>query len=76
MKIAMVLLYNYIRVNGLFGTVKMVLNVHDEIVVEFPEDMENTWVPTQKRLMKQAADVVVPSGLLDCEIKTAYEWAK
>lgn len=75
LKIAMVLIYQYIRDNNLFGIVKMVLNVHDELVCEYPETMIE-WPRIQSILMKRAADVVVPSGLLNAELKTAVEWEK
>lgn len=74
-KAAMWLLYEYLRTHDILGIVKLALNVHDEIVTEAPAEMTE-WPHIQAKLMKHAADLVVPSGLLDCELKTTLQWEK
>lgn len=43
---------------------KLILQMHDEIVVSIREDQAEQWAPIQAQLMNDAADVVIKSGLL------------
>lgn len=42
----------------------LMLQMHDEIVCQIREDQAETWAPVQAKLMNEAADMVIKSGLL------------
>jgi DNA polymerase-1 len=52
---------------------KMLLQVHDELVFEVPDDEVSTLAPVVKRLMEGAYPLAVP---LEVEVKTGRHWAE
>jgi DNA polymerase-1 len=74
-KLAMILVYDYIRVNNLKNKIKLILTIHDEIQTECLEDISSEWALKMSELMKDAAKVIlkkVPMSV-DCTIN---EWWK
>lgn len=60
LKSAAILLYNHIVKNDYFGIVKMVLLIHDSIVIECPEDMKEYMMDKMKKAMTKANNNICP----------------
>lgn len=77
MRIAMVEVYNYIKENKLSDDVRMLLQVHDELVFEIKENKLKTVVPKIRAIMEQVLvekkkdDKDVP---LLAEVKVGQNW--
>lgn len=54
MKIATIYVFDWIMKNGLFGIVKIVNSIHDELVVECPEDMAEDVAEVVEKYMFKA----------------------
>jgi DNA polymerase I-like protein with 3'-5' exonuclease and polymerase domains len=72
---AMVMLHKYCRIYKLDAEIKM--QVHDEIVVEFKEEMKS-WFPDRVReIMIRSANKYLEGGVqMDAEIKVERFWVK
>jgi len=57
-KIAMINIENEIKNNP--SEIKMLLQIHDELIFEIKEDKIDTWLPKIKHLMENAASLKVP----------------
>jgi len=56
--------------------VKLVLQIHDDIVCEVPEQYAKEWSKIQERLMKRAAKVIIKNLEMKCDITISKEWKK
>ncbi len=75
-KLAMVYIRRYINDNNLRETVKLSMDVHDEIVCETRIECADEWAIRQQLLMEKAAKVIIPSGLLKAEASISLIWTK
>jgi len=57
------------------SSVRMLLQVHDELVFEAPEGLADAAIPVIKRVMSNAAEPVVKLTVpLDVEVGTGLSW--
>lgn len=75
-KLAMIYIRRYINDNKLRETVKLSMDVHDEIVCEVRTEYAEEWAIRQQLLMEKAAKVIIPSGLLKAESSISQIWTK
>lgn len=75
-KLAMVLVRNYIRDNNLRHKVKIVANVHDQITTIARDDFKDEWKPILDNLMWQAGNLVIPTGILKVDVNITPVWSK
>lgn len=75
-KLAMCLVWRYIKDNNLWNKVKIVANIHDELVCNTTEDYAEEWAVILKDLMEQATTVTLPKGLLSAEVGISDMWSK
>ncbi len=68
-KIAMNRVHDALEKNGLRS--KIVLQVHDELLIEAPEDEKDIAADILKTEMTSAAELLVP---LEAEVGTGYNW--
>ncbi len=70
-KLAMVNVYNRLKAEGLKA--RLILQVHDELICECPEDEAETVADILREEMSGAAELSVP---LTVEAKTGHSWAE
>lgn len=75
-KLALVLIRRHITDNNLRNKVKLIMQIHDEILTECKNEYVETWQPVMKSLMESAAKVIIPSGLLKADVDTTPTWQK
>lgn len=77
-KIAMVLLRDWIRYNGYIDKINIIAQVHDQITTDCAtQQIAEMWAPVMDNLMVEAGKVVVPSGILKAETNnTGTCWTK
>ena len=75
-KLAMWLVYKYIRAHNLQDKVSILLNVHDQLTTDAEPDFAEEWAIKLDALMCEAALQVIPSGLLKAETKITEQWNK
>lgn len=76
LKLAIWKVYLYLRKENLTDKVHLILNVHDQIVTLAKEDFAEQWAKELDRLMKEAALLLVPSGILKAETTITNVWHK
>jgi len=75
-KVAMWMIREYIRENNLRDLVKFQAQVHDQITTKCPEWYAPTWKPIFDQLMRDAAKVVIPTGILKADTQISPVWTK
>lgn len=60
----------------LHDTVKLVLQVHDQLDTVAKDDFAEAWKPRLTELMEEAAKVIIPTGLLKAETNITDVWSK
>lgn len=75
-KYAMVLIRRFIKTNGLWDDVKLLLQVHDEQVTSCIDEKTEWWKPELTRLMEEAAFRIIPNGLLKSDTHITARWQK
>ena len=75
-KLAMIYIKQYIEKKDLGDKVKIVLQVHDEIICEVHDSIVEKWAILQSKLMEKAADVIIPGGWLKAEAEIMKRWNK
>ena len=76
-KLALVLMYWHIKDNNLWDKLKLVCQVHDQLTTNCREDYVQEWLPIMDKLMCDAADYILPAGLLKAEtLDTGNCWSK
>lgn len=73
-KAALVLIYNYKWEHNL--PVKLKMQVHDQIDTVATKEYAPTWVPIMDQLMRDAALLIIPNGLLRADTQISAQWAK
>ena len=76
MKLAAVLIYNYIHDNNLTDKVKMVMQVHDQVDTIAVADYAETWSKKLTELMEDAARFIIPTGILKSDTTITERWSK
>ena len=69
LKIAMIRLHSTLRERGLRS--RMLLQVHDELVLESPDDEVDTVVPLVREVMGNAFELAVP---LKVDVEVGKNW--
>lgn len=75
-KVAMVLVRNYIRDNNLRDIVKFQAQVHDQITTKVREDFAEQWRVILNDLMWEAGKLVIPTGILKADVQVTPVWTK
>lgn len=76
MKLATIFIRRYIREHKLRDRVRLVAQVHDQQTCNVVEDYAEEWIPIMDELMRKAAKVIIPSGLLKAETTVSPVWTK
>lgn len=76
MKLATIYIRRYIKEHGLRDKVRLVAQVHDQQTCNVREEYAEEWVPIMDELMRKAAKVIIPSGLLKAETTLSPVWTK
>lgn len=74
LKYAMIRFFQWILKNNYFNIVKICNLIHDEAVVEYPEELESTVVPKLRECMEQAAAVFCKKLPIPAEPETGKFW--
>jgi len=69
MKIALIRLHERLRADG--SSARMLLSVHDEVLLEVPRDEAADLAPVVREVMERALELDVP---LDVDVKTGTDW--
>lgn len=76
MKLAMWVVYKWIRDNNLQDQIHILLNVHDQLTTEKDKNLQLDWNSKLDELMCKAAAIVIPTGILKAETNTTNVWTK
>lgn len=76
MKLALVYTRKFINNNNLRGSIKLSMQVHDQLTTMCKRDKAEWWNEQLTALMEKAAKVVIPSGLLKAETQVSEIWTK
>lgn len=74
LKLAAINLFRYIVQNGYFNKIKISALVHDEIVVEFPEELKDTFPKKLEDIMLKAAAEYCKSLPIPAEAAVGKFW--
>jgi len=75
-KYAMILLRNYIIKNDVGHKVKLLLNIHDQILSMAKDDYAEEWQVIQDGIMEKAANYAVPGGYIKVDSEILKHWKK
>lgn len=75
-KLAMILMYKWIRENGYVNRIFLIAQVHDEIVTECEDVLLPIWEPKMHELMVKAGQVVITNNMLGAETHSSKQWTK
>lgn len=76
-KLALCLMYWYTKDNNLWDKVKLVCQVHDQLTTNVRDDYIDEWLVIMDKCMCDAADFILPAGLLKAEtLCTNSCWSK
>lgn len=76
LKIALVYINRYIFDHKLFDKVKLVMQIHDEIITEVQDDFAEEWLAIKRQLMVDAALAVTKVKVIDVTPFLAEYWRK
>lgn len=76
MKVAMVLVRNYIRDNDLRAIVKLQAQVHDQLTTKTTNEFADQWITIFDNLMFEAGKLIIPTGMLKAETLKSPVWTK
>ena len=74
LKLSMTLFFRWLCNEGYFGKVLLCNLVHDEAVIEYPEDLKDIVVPKLKYYMEKGASVLCKKLPIPCVPETGYHW--
>ena len=74
LKIAMIAFFNWIVREGYFNKILLCDLVHDEVVMEFPKELEQTAVPKLVEAMEKAAGVICKKLPIPAVAETGDHW--
>jgi DNA polymerase I-like protein with 3'-5' exonuclease and polymerase domains len=76
-KLALCLMYWTIQDSNLWDKVKLVCQVHDQLTTNVRDDYVDEWLGIMDKCMCDAADFILPAGLLKAEtLCTGNMWSK
>lgn len=75
-KVAMILVYNFIYDNNLGDKIKLRAQVHDQITTTCPRSMAEWWKEKLNDLMIEAGKLVIPTGILKADTQITECWTK
>lgn len=75
-KLAMWMVYKYIRDNDLRDKVHILLNVHDQLTTACIAEIADWWKVEFDKLMVAAGKVIIPSGILRADTNISTVWTK
>ena len=75
-KLAIVLIRRRINEKKLRASIKLKMQVHDQVTTQCKRHQAESWRVELTELMEQAAKVVIPSGLLKAETNICEKWEK
>lgn len=73
-KTAAINLFKWIMQNNMFGKVKLCAMVHDELLVEIPEDIKNTFPHILEGIMLKAAAIFCKKVPIPAEAEVSDHW--
>lgn len=76
MKVSMVLVRNHIVDNNLWDKIRLNAQVHDQLTTSTPKEYAEEWKPKFDFLMREAAKVIIPSGILTADTTVSPVWTK
>jgi len=76
MKTAMVLIRNYIYEHDLQDLIKIVAQVHDQLTTICHKDHAEWWKDRMDELMREAARLIIPTGILKADTNITPCWTK
>jgi DNA polymerase I-like protein with 3'-5' exonuclease and polymerase domains len=76
MKLALVLIYWEIHENSLEELVRMAMQVHDQADNYCRNDYRDIWRKRQTELMEEAAQFIIPTGILKADTTITERWSK
>lgn len=74
LKLAMVNFFKWICDNELFNKVLLCNLIHDEAVIEYPKELEDTVVPKLKECMESAAAILCKKLPIPAKPETGDHW--
>ena len=74
LKLSMTLFFRWLCNEGYFGKVLLCNLVHDEAVIEYPEDLKDIVVPKLKYYMEKGASVLCKKLPIPCVPETGDHW--
>ena len=75
-KLALILIYRKIVSEGLDNKVRVVLQVHDDIICEVRDDFVEEWGAIQENLMKEAAKSIIDNVPFESDLVIMKTWNK
>lgn len=75
-KVAIILIRNYIKENNLWDKVKLVMQVHDQVTTICVAEIAEEWKSKMDELMIEAARLIVPTGILKADTNITPVWTK
>jgi DNA polymerase I-like protein with 3'-5' exonuclease and polymerase domains len=75
-KTAMILVRWYIRDNNLWDKVRLKMNVHDQITTIARQEYAEEWRDIFDNIMREAAKIVIPTGILKADTQITPYWTK
>ena len=74
LKLSMTLFFKWLCNEGYFNKVLICNLVHDESVIEYPEELKDIVVPKLKEYMEKGASVLCKKLPIPCVPETGYHW--
>ena len=74
LKLSMTLFFRWLCQEGYFGKVLLCNLVHDESVIEYPEELKDIVVPKLKHYMEKGASVICKKLPIPCVPETGLHW--
>lgn len=75
-KLALVMIRRRINERKMRASIKLVMQVHDQVTTMCKRQLAPEWKVELTKLMEAAAKVVIPSGLLKAETNICEKWEK
>jgi DNA polymerase I-like protein with 3'-5' exonuclease and polymerase domains len=75
-KLAMIMMRNFINECGLQEDIFLVAQVHDQITTMCRMALAEWWKVEMDRIMCEAAKVIIPTGILRAETTISAVWTK
>ena len=74
LKIATTAFFKWLCKEGLFGKVLICDLIHDEVVIEYPQELVNIVVPKLKQCMEKAAAIICKKLPIPAKPETGNHW--